>query len=102
MPFSPSFLSKALELAALQPWFLQFCNAKVLIESLLIMPVQRIPRYTLLLEDLFKNTPSDHPDNENIFKAIQGLKKVAAHVNLSVAKNQNFDKLTSEGLEVRH
>lgn len=83
----------------MQPWFLQFCNAKVLIESLLINPVQRIPRYTLLLEDLWKNTPSTHPDDENLLKAITFVKKVAAHVNLSVAKNQNFDKLTSEGLE---
>jgi len=32
------------------------------LESLLIMPIQRIPRYLLLLQELFKNTPTSHPD----------------------------------------
>ena len=40
----------ALEVIASLPWFPTYCPAKVLIESLLIAPVQRIPRYTLLIE----------------------------------------------------
>jgi len=28
------------------------------------MPVQRIPRYKLLLTELLKHTPEDHPDYE--------------------------------------
>lgn len=38
--------------------------------AFLLTPVQRIPRYKLLLEDLFKNTSSDHPDYANLEKAI--------------------------------
>jgi hypothetical protein len=30
--------------------------------NFLIMPIQRIPRYSLLLNELIKNTPPDHPD----------------------------------------
>lgn len=37
--------------------------------SFLIMPVQRIPRYNLLLTDMFKNTWAEHPDYENLKKA---------------------------------
>eukprot|EP01128_Nolandella_sp_AFSM9_P003526 TRINITY_DN1519_c0_g1_i1.p1 TRINITY_DN1519_c0_g1~~TRINITY_DN1519_c0_g1_i1.p1 ORF type:complete len:595 (+),score=89.83 TRINITY_DN1519_c0_g1_i1:50-1786(+) len=89
----------ALSTASTQPWFTEFCPNKGVSENLLITPVQRIPRYNLLLADLWKNTPEDHPDDVSLYKAIEFMKKVAAHVNLSVAKNQNFGKLTGEGLE---
>jgi len=32
----------------------------------LIMPIQRIPRYRLLLQELLRNTDCDHPDFENV------------------------------------
>jgi hypothetical protein len=32
------------------------------LESIIIMPIQRSPRYKLLLEDLLKRTPEAHPD----------------------------------------
>ena len=32
------------------------------LNALLITPVQRIPRYKLLLDDIIKNTPRYHPD----------------------------------------
>jgi len=90
--------TKSLEIAAPQPWFIKFCPAKVLIESLLIMPIQRIPRYSLLLTDLYRNTPSEHPDEVNLLKALSNIKNTAAHVNEGIAKHKNFDKLTTEGL----
>jgi hypothetical protein len=34
----------------------------------LIMPVQRIPRYQLLLRDLLKHTEKDHNDYESLQK----------------------------------
>eukprot|EP01124_Arcella_intermedia_P031606 TRINITY_DN7181_c0_g1_i1.p1 TRINITY_DN7181_c0_g1~~TRINITY_DN7181_c0_g1_i1.p1 ORF type:complete len:1288 (+),score=388.27 TRINITY_DN7181_c0_g1_i1:29-3865(+) len=89
---------KALETAALEPWFVRFCRAKVLIESLLINPIQRIPRYALLLEDLWKHTSTSHVDEKNLTKAMLSVKKVADHINIMLAKEKNFDKLTSEGL----
>lgn len=53
-----------------ESWFIEHCQNAIIIESLLIQPIQRIPRYSLLLEDLFKNTPMDHPDYENLAKSI--------------------------------
>jgi len=49
--------------------------------SFLIAPVQRIPRYVLLLEEVRKFTKLDHPDRKNIEDAIAGIKKIAALVN---------------------
>ena len=42
-----------------------------MVQSLLIMPIQRIPRYKLLLVELIRQTPSDHPDLEQLNKADQ-------------------------------
>ena len=45
--------------------------------SYLIMPVQRLPRYVLLLSELRKNTSLKHADYKNIDKAVGGLEEVA-------------------------
>jgi RhoGEF domain len=41
------------------------------------MPVQRLPRYVMLLNELMKNTAQKHPDYQNINKAVVQLKEVA-------------------------
>lgn len=70
-----SALAKVNQLMESNKWFNQVItqtNIKMKVESnvnfegLLIMPVQRIPRYSLLLQDLLKNTPEDHPDHQNL------------------------------------
>lgn len=63
------------------------------LESILIKPVQRIPRYNLLLEDLLKNTPADHADHPNIQKALGKMKEVADHINKSVQQQENLRRL---------
>lgn len=50
------------------------------LRSLLIMPVQRIPRYNLLLQELLKETPDSHPDFANLTDALDSMRKVAEHV----------------------
>ena len=35
----------------------------------LIAPVERIPRYVLLLKDIIKKTPEDHPDYSQLVQA---------------------------------
>ncbi len=55
--------------------------------SYLIMPVQRIPRYELLLKTLIGYTPEDHIDYFNLNQALQ---MVCPYVRLFV----NLKKLT--------
>eukprot|EP00011_Vannellida_sp_DIVA3-517-6-12_P004434 CAMPEP_0114607680 /NCGR_PEP_ID=MMETSP0168-20121206/2190_1 /TAXON_ID=95228 ORGANISM="Vannella sp., Strain DIVA3 517/6/12" /NCGR_SAMPLE_ID=MMETSP0168 /ASSEMBLY_ACC=CAM_ASM_000044 /LENGTH=865 /DNA_ID=CAMNT_0001818559 /DNA_START=41 /DNA_END=2635 /DNA_ORIENTATION=+ len=59
-------------------------------ESYLIMPVQRIPRYEMLLKDLHKNTGVDHPDYEKLGSAYQQIKEVALYVN---EQKRDFENL---------
>ncbi|CAD8087510.1 unnamed protein product [Paramecium sonneborni] len=46
------------------------------IESYLIKPVQRLPKYVLLYKDLLKHTNKDHPDYENIFKCLKFFEEI--------------------------
>jgi hypothetical protein len=50
----------------------------------LIMPVQRIPRYKLLLDELLKVTNSDHNDYKNLVDAFKAITDMAEQVNRSI------------------
>jgi hypothetical protein len=45
--------------------------------SFLIMPVQRVPRYVLLLDAILKNTPPEHPEHADAVKALADVGAVA-------------------------
>ncbi|XP_062618724.1 dynamin-binding protein-like, partial [Saccostrea cucullata] len=49
--------------------------------ALLIKPVQRILKYPLLLNELFKATEDDHPDKKEILTAINAMTDVASAIN---------------------
>jgi FYVE, RhoGEF and PH domain containing 3 len=63
------------------------------LESLLIQPVQRIPRYRLLFAELIKYTPKDHPDYAPSAKALRKIEEVAIYVNESVRDKENQERL---------
>ncbi|CAM9593705.1 unnamed protein product, partial [Phaeothamnion confervicola] len=62
-------------------------------QSLLIMPIQRIPRYKLLLEGMLKNTDKDHPDYKELEKAIEHVSDVASFINDSIKRRENQAKI---------
>jgi hypothetical protein len=62
-------------------------------DSLLIMPVQRIPRYKILLENLLKQTPEDHGDYENLKKAIELINECALLHNEKIRETNNMIKV---------
>jgi len=51
------------------------------LNDLQIMPVQRVLRYKLLLEDLYKHTPKAHPDNAMLSVATNQIAKLARDIN---------------------
>ena len=50
-------------------------------ESCLIVPVQRIPRYQLLIQDLLKYTEETHQDYPQLVQAVEKIKKIGDYVN---------------------
>eukprot|EP01080_Neovahlkampfia_damariscottae_P005860 gene5860-9688_t len=63
------------------------------LESYLILPIQRIPRYELLLSDLLKFTPKEHEDYEDIQNSITQIKNVAIFVNQNLKYFKEKEKL---------
>jgi hypothetical protein len=63
--------------------------------SYLITPVQRVPRYVLLLTDLLRNTPESHPDFNKLSEALEMVKAVGQSINTGVASFQAKGKLVS-------
>lgn len=53
------------------------------ITSYLITPIQRIPRYVLLLQELLKSTKKFHPDYKILQVAIEEIKNLAEVINKS-------------------
>ncbi|KAI8853039.1 Dbl homology domain-containing protein [Chytridium lagenaria] len=51
------------------------------LDAYLIMPIQRIPRYKLLLEQLLKYTHPDHADYLSVLRSVDLIAKVAALMN---------------------
>jgi len=53
----------------------------LLLEGFLLMPVQRVPRYNLLLTDLYTHTPEAHIDRIELGIALESIRKVADYIN---------------------
>lgn len=54
------------------------------------MPVQRIPRYRMLLEDLYANTEPEHKDYESLGNALKEVLNVADFVNHQMRISKSF------------
>ena len=59
----------------------QQSSSKLDLYDLLIEPVQRVPRYVLLLTELVKHTPDTHADWSALQLALQEMRSLATFVN---------------------
>ena len=57
------------------------------------VPVQRIPRYKLLLAELLKYTDEAHHDFANITDALEKVTAVANDVNEAIRRQEEMSKL---------
>ncbi|XXQ31443.1 DH domain-containing protein [Plasmodiophora brassicae] len=65
----------------------------VQLTSLMISPIQRIPRYLLLLQELARHTPSDHTAFTVIQQAVDKIRAIADHLNDSKKRVEDLTKL---------
>ena len=70
------------------------------IESYLILPVQRIPRYYLLLEDFLLHTDTSHRDYNDLVKAVQMIKNIADYVNNRMKTLEHMNRVYQIDVEL--
>jgi len=63
------------------------------LEGFLIAPVQRLPRYVLLLQEILNFTPEDHPDYDNMSRATDYVRSLVTAVNDSKRKQEYISEL---------
>ncbi|TFY66217.1 hypothetical protein EVG20_g4872 [Dentipellis fragilis] len=89
-PALQAYLSRTRELAAslTHAWDLP---------SLLIKPVQRLLKYSLLLNAIIEETPDVHPDKENLRKAKQMMERVSHSVNEGQRRREIVKEVLTSG-----
>lgn len=61
--------------------------------AFLVKPFQRLLKYPLLLTELLKNTPMEHPDRQNIDNALKKLQEEVNVINTNKFKSDNMKKM---------
>ncbi|NXY48503.1 FGD3 protein, partial [Ceuthmochares aereus] len=59
----------------------------------MLEPVQRIPRYELLLKDYLKKLPEEAPDRKDAEKSLELISTAANHSNAAIRKMEKMHKL---------
>ncbi|XP_073785243.1 FYVE, RhoGEF and PH domain-containing protein 4a isoform X3 [Danio rerio] len=59
----------------------------------MLEPVQRVPRYEMLLKDYLKKLPPEHMDRRDAEKSLEIIGMAATHSNTAIRKTENLKKL---------
>ncbi|XP_032361707.1 FYVE, RhoGEF and PH domain-containing protein 4 [Etheostoma spectabile] len=59
----------------------------------MLEPVQRIPRYEMLLTDYLKKLPKNNPDYDLAYKSLQTISMAAIHSNRAIHKAESLKRL---------
>jgi hypothetical protein len=70
----------------------QTCD-KISLESLLIMPIQRVPRYKMLLENLIEHTDKSSPGYADLQQSLIAICAEADNVNETLRKSEDVTSL---------
>lgn len=65
----------------------------LVLTDLLIIPIQRIPRYVMLLQELARSTPTTHPDFQPTLESLAKVKQLADKVNDYKREVENSTKV---------
>lgn len=63
------------------------------LNGFLTKPIQRVTRYPLLIEKIFKHTPNDHPDYPSIRQAFECARQLNERINQKICEQENSVRL---------
>ena len=76
-------------------------KGKLGLDQLLIKPVQRIPRYELLIQRLLKHTESSHPDHDLLTTALKEVHELVVKINCTEKESLEWEQQQSTLKEVQ-
>uniref|UniRef100_A0A673MQ38 FYVE, RhoGEF and PH domain-containing protein 4-like n=1 Tax=Sinocyclocheilus rhinocerous TaxID=307959 RepID=A0A673MQ38_9TELE len=76
----------------LYPTIQEVCG-NLTLQHHMLEPVQRVPRYEMLLKDYLKKLPEDDPDRSQAEKSLNIISMAATHSNTAIRKMENLKKL---------
>jgi hypothetical protein len=65
------------------------------LDSLMIMPIQRLAKYKLLLSEILKKTTTDQTDYDDLYNAVELVKYTNEYVNMQIREYNNAIKMES-------
>uniref|UniRef100_A0A8C6XIC5 FYVE, RhoGEF and PH domain containing 2 n=1 Tax=Naja naja TaxID=35670 RepID=A0A8C6XIC5_NAJNA len=68
-------------------------SANLILQHHMLEPIQRIPRYELLLKDYIQKLPLASPDKEDAQKALEMIFTAAKHSNAAIAEMERLQNL---------
>ncbi|XP_039179287.1 FYVE, RhoGEF and PH domain-containing protein 2 isoform X4 [Crotalus tigris] len=71
----------------------QEVSANLTLQHHMLEPIQRIPRYELLLKDYIQKLPLESPDKEDAQKALEMIFTAAKHSNVAIAEMERLQNL---------
>jgi hypothetical protein len=66
------------------------------LQSVLIMPIQRVPRYKLLLAELDKKLPVDDPAKTDLKTALSQISTVCTQINQALRQHEKLEALVGK------
>lgn len=75
-------------------------KGKLTLDALLIMPVQRIPRYELLIKELLKHTDTKHSDYQLLITAQNQIHELALKIDAVDEESKQLEKTLNKIREI--
>ncbi|VDO55204.1 unnamed protein product [Haemonchus placei] len=97
--FAKAAISQARGKPSFEKYYNRCCRDhrnKLDLDSLLISPIQRVPRYELLVKQLIKHTPTEHADHEVLLRTQRHIHNLAVAINQHKEANEQMEQRLRE------
>ncbi|CAK4084896.1 unnamed protein product [Aphanomyces euteiches] len=94
--FSPlvnEYRTQSKEFTAMMDQYQRQCGSNQNFESFLILPIQRIPRYSLLLQRVMEYTQKNHPDLASLEQAVESVGKATQLMNETLQQKEKMEEV---------
>jgi len=85
-------LAGAIVSQGLDFWKSQYPDMPLELKELLLLPMQRVLRYPLIIENLIKCSGKNHPDHNQLLAALDGMRDLNMHINQTKADMEDTIK----------